>query len=359
MTQVALRGSTQIKDGTLPLSKLVDGYQIPTANLQEGSTFLRYDGSVLPIADLSLNNHRLVTVADPVDPQDAVNYRTVMSLVNGVTVRSVRAVVNTNVTLSGVQNPPGITGAIGDEVLLTAQSTTSQNGPWLMAASAWTRPLWWSPGSTQKATIVLVREGTWGDTKFMCITDGNIVVDTSTTSWIPDNSGSTYTNGQGLSLTSGEFAVKTGQGIDFDGGQNLQVALDGASLSRSGSGIKITNGTAGYILQANAVGIATWTAVSGDITLSNTGVATISTNPATGFLKYINFVMNEVPNGLINGSNVTFSLVSAPIAGCLALYFNGQRLRSGAGNDYTLSGTTITMLFIPESGDVLIADYLK
>jgi hypothetical protein len=38
---------------------------------------------------------------------------------------------------------------------------------------------------------------------------------------------------------------------------------------------------------------------------------------------------------------------------------NGIRLKSGSGNDYTISTNTITMTTAPISGDVLIADYLK
>ena len=68
-------------------------------------------------------------------------------------------------------------------------------------------------------------------------------------------------------------------------------------------------------------------------------------------------IYNEIPDGSINGSNVTFTLAAAPSTGTLQLYRNGNRLQSGASNDYTVSGATITMNQAPESGDVLIADY--
>lgn len=49
----------------------------------------------------------------------------------------------------------------------------------------------------------------------------------------------------------------------------------------------------------------------------------------------------------------------------IALYFNGQRLESGAGNDFTVSesggvGTgfdTVTLLFLPNIGSKFVADY--
>jgi hypothetical protein len=69
-------------------------------------------------------------------------------------------------------------------------------------------------------------------------------------------------------------------------------------------------------------------------------------------------VDGETPSGLINGANLTYSLANAPSpATSLKLFLNGIRLTAGAGNDYTLSGSTITLATAPSAGDVLIADY--
>ncbi len=74
-----------------------------------------------------------------------------------------------------------------------------------------------------------------------------------------------------------------------------------------------------------------------------------------------NFVDNEVPAGTINGANATFTLANTPVAGTEHLFKNGLRQTSGAGNDYTISGLTITFLSgnIPQTGDALICDYRK
>ena len=70
------------------------------------------------------------------------------------------------------------------------------------------------------------------------------------------------------------------------------------------------------------------------------------------------FVNNATPSGSINGSNTAFTLASSPNpTGSLKLRKNGITLKSGAGNDFTLSGGTITMAVAPESGDVLTATY--
>lgn len=68
------------------------------------------------------------------------------------------------------------------------------------------------------------------------------------------------------------------------------------------------------------------------------------------------FADNETPSGLVNGSNVTFTLAHAPSpAGSLRLFLNGQRLT--VTTDYSLSTLTVTMGAAPVSGDVLLADY--
>lgn len=77
----------------------------------------------------------------------------------------------------------------------------------------------------------------------------------------------------------------------------------------------------------------------------------------TSGLQPSSFIVSETPTGTINGSNTAFTLANTPSAGTLQLYLNGVRLIVGAGNDYTLSGSTISMLTAPISGDSLLADY--
>lgn len=70
------------------------------------------------------------------------------------------------------------------------------------------------------------------------------------------------------------------------------------------------------------------------------------------------FVHNATPTGSVDSLNMTFTLASSPNpAASLELRLNGQVLKSGSGNDFTLSGSTITMNFAPAEGDVLTASY--
>jgi hypothetical protein len=75
----------------------------------------------------------------------------------------------------------------------------------------------------------------------------------------------------------------------------------------------------------------------------------------------VNYADQEVPAGIINGVNATFTLAAAPSpVGSLMLIRNG--LLQTAGIDYTLSGNTIAFLAgaIPQSTptpDGLVAWY--
>ena len=113
--------------------------------------------------------------------------------------------------------------------------------------------------------------------------------------------------------------------------------------------------TSGNILVGNGSNVATGVALSGDATLSNTGVLTLASTVA----KHADFVSNEVPTGSVNGSNTVFTLANSPRSGTVRVFQNGMRLFVGAGNDYTISGSTITFVTAPTTGDNLIVDYSK
>ena len=68
------------------------------------------------------------------------------------------------------------------------------------------------------------------------------------------------------------------------------------------------------------------------------------------------FVDNEIPAGDIDGLNDEYELNFDP-DGTEEVYLNGMLQVPGATEDYTISTTTITMLTVPEVGDVLLVNY--
>lgn len=71
----------------------------------------------------------------------------------------------------------------------------------------------------------------------------------------------------------------------------------------------------------------------------------------------VNFITREVPTGIINGINATFTLANIPILGSESIFLEG--LLQNLGTDYTISGLTITMLNVPQTNDILLVSYMK
>jgi hypothetical protein len=71
-----------------------------------------------------------------------------------------------------------------------------------------------------------------------------------------------------------------------------------------------------------------------------------------------NFVDGESPGGVVDGSNLSFTLANTPSpATSLHLFRNG--LMQKLGFDYTFSGATIVFVTIatPQPGDTILAEY--
>ena len=68
-------------------------------------------------------------------------------------------------------------------------------------------------------------------------------------------------------------------------------------------------------------------------------------------------VTRENPSGSINGTNAVFGLANTPITDTECVYLNGILQEPGSGNDYTISGSTITFADAPVVGDRIRVNY--
>lgn len=194
----------------------------------------------------NFGNQRLLAVGDPQAETDAINLQSARRLVQGVTNRkeAVRVATTANISVSAPGAAiDGVTLANGDRVLLKDQTTGSQNGIYDFngSAVALTRSVDSdSDAEVKPGTQVFVSEGTVnGNTTWQITTDGPIVVGTTTLVWAQTGAGgTTYTAGNGLTLTGSSFAVQP----LTNGG--LAVAAGGVSVAGSfaGAGLTLTSG---------------------------------------------------------------------------------------------------------------------
>lgn len=171
-----------------------------------------------------------------------------------------------------------------------------------------------------------------------------------------------------------------------------KLILTGAILNTDLAGSialgKLASGVSADIVVADATGIPTYVAMTGDLTISNVGVASI------GALKVVDAMINDdvavglagagltatagvlsatgVANAVVNsdvieedqsananGVTTVFPLANTPVASSLGVYLTGLLQVRGSGKSYTLSTNQVSFAIPPKTGDLLIFRYIK
>ena len=219
--------------------------------------------------------------------------------------QAVRVVATTNVTLTNgaVDTIDSVLLAVSDRVLVTAQSTASQNGLYRVSVLGTGANGTWVRSSDGDATgdmsagmLVSVTEGTvYKDTQWQLTTDNPIVLATTSLVFAQTSSGGgSYTAGTGLTLTGSAFSVNVAQtqitsvgtltALSVSGtvtGGNLTTAgaITGASVSVSGTvtGASVVGGVMTGTSVSTTGNITTTANVTGNYILGNgsqlTGIA--------------------------------------------------------------------------------------
>jgi len=158
----------------------------------------------------------------------AVTKQQLDAAIAGVDVKEgVKAASTGNLTLSGEQTVDDIALVTGDRVLVKDQSTTSENGIYLVASGSWTRTTDADTATELENAIVTVQQGTvhantgWYQTSQSFTLGADPVVFTQFF-----GAGSFTADGQGIELTGSTFSLE----------------LDGTTLSKSASGVKVASG---------------------------------------------------------------------------------------------------------------------
>jgi len=341
MAATQIRGSTQIIGLTVTDAQVATAAAIQTTKLQDGALFVKSDGTVAMGASLNLNTHTITNVTDPVNPQDAATRAWVLANVAGgvVSSTSVRAAsVGANLTLTGTQTVDGIALAAGNTILVKDQTSVPTNGLYTVAAGAWTRVAAMDTWAEVPGMIVSVQEGTTNhDTIWLSVADAGGTLNTTNITFAQIPGPSDVVAGAGL--------LRTGQTVDIVAADNsmtinadsIQTKLDPArAITVVAAGIGVNIDAATMQISTNQLGVKAGT-----------------------FITLANIVTRETPTGLVNGANTTYTLANTPVAGTEEVYLNGLLMEPGAGNDYTIATSTITMLSAPQTGDRLRITYRK
>jgi hypothetical protein len=163
------------------------------------------------------------------------------------------------------------------------------------------------------------------------LSDERVITPSTGLNGLDGGAGGNYT------LSIDDAVVATVSGTTFTG-----VTYHTAGLS--GSLTRLTNNDP-YLLAGSGITLSTGS--SGQVTITNSGA-----------LQTIEW--NERLTGTVDGTNTSFSLAYSPTTSLtLMLFLNGILLEQGVGNDFTISGTTVTMSQAPLPESKLTATYSR
>lgn len=323
----------QIENLAIVDADVASGAAIATNKLADGADFIKRTGTVQFTADQDMGGFKLTGLGAPASANDAVRLVDLQNTQAGLSGKdSVRVATTANITLSGTQTIDGISVVAGDRVLVKNQTTASGNGIYDCAVGAWSRSADSnSAGELKAGSFVFVTEGTVNaDSGWILSTDGAITIGSTSINWTQFSGGGQIIAGAGI--------TKSGNTIDIGTASSTRIVVNADNIDLATTAV--TPGTYNSIT-VDAYGRATAGSNSSYITIAN------------------NRVTREVPTGTKNSSNVTFTLANTPTAGTEELFLNGILQESGAGNDYTISGGTITMAVAPVSDDKIVVSYFK
>jgi len=246
---------------------------------------------------------------------------------------SIRLLATGNVTLSGNQTVDGGTTSPGDRIGCFLQTTTTEDGIYIAAAGAWTRAPDFQNGSNQAGAVIPVEEGTSNADTLWLLTNnaGSDVVGTNDLTLLQIGSGSPRGAGAGLILN----------------GNDLDVVAANASITVNANDITVgvlQNDTMHGNLGGGGIHAAATTSVNGF--MSSTDKTKLD-GIATGAEVNDTQQQEEVTTQVITGTDtaLTDTLNNTPVSNAsVRLFLNGVFQKQGAGEDYTISGTTITWL---------------
>lgn len=266
--------ASKVANGSIPLAKLATD-PLARANhtgTQLAATISNLDSTVqaytlnqfaAPTANIPMGGFTLTGLnTGPSAAGQAAEYSWVVSQIQasaaGIDAKpSVNALATANqATLTGLaQTIDGVAlSTIGMRVLLTGQTTASQNGPWVVAAGAWTRPV--GETVTPQAFWMVEAGTTNAGTQWKVSTTGAIVLDTTSLTIVQFGAASVYSAGNGLQLGGNVFSI-------------LNPASSGLTVSGSGVAVQL-DANPGLVLGVG--GVKVLTPASSGLTVGGTGV---------------------------------------------------------------------------------------
>jgi len=259
-TTAAITGGSLVADNIT-----VNGNTLSSTN-SNGNVVIDPNGT----GTVDVNTSRITSVTNPTGAQDAATKAYVDAVKTGLDVKdSVRAATTANITIATALNNgdalDGVTLATDDRVLVKNQSTGSQNGIYVVAASPARATDFDADAEVTAGAFTFVEEGTTNaDSGWVLTTDGTITVGSTATAYAQFSGAGAITAGAGL--------TKSGTTINAIGTANkITVAADAITIAT------------GYVGQTSlttlgTITTGTWQSTDIGVAYGGTGVSTFTSN---------------------------------------------------------------------------------
>jgi hypothetical protein len=179
---------------------------------------------------------------------------------------SVMVATTANITLSGTQTIDGIAVTAGQRVLVKDQTTTSQNGIYIVSASAWSR-------STDADTAAELNSGVFFFVEKGTVNADNGFVMTQDTAITFGSTAITFAQFSGAGqITAGSGLAKSGDTLLVNTGTGITVTSDNIVIDTAWAG-------QAAITTVGTIGTGTW---NGSVISATYGGTGIDTSSATG-----------------------------------------------------------------------------
>jgi hypothetical protein len=234
-----------------------------------------------PTSSFSMNSQKITSLATPTDSSDAATKAYVDGVAEGLHVHeAARVYVGTDINLSNALEAgdiiDGITLIAGDRVLVNGQTTTSQNGIYVVQATgAAVRAIDFDTAlEVDSGDFIFVTAGTTFGSTGWVQTLKPATIGTDPISFTQFSGAGTYLAGAGLTLTGSTFSA------------DVTPSSGNASVTNTGGAIEVkTDTTRGLSVDANGLGVNAGTGLafsSGALTFaSGYGVRKFSENIAS------------------------------------------------------------------------------
>ena len=287
-------GAVEGTAGTFTGITITGGVQVGVSADNEidtvsGNLVLDSNGGTVSIEDnltiaasktIDMGANKVTGVAEPVAGTDAATKAYVDAVKTGLDVKdSVRVATTANITIATALNNgdtlDGVTLATNDRILVKNQSTGSENGIYVVAASPARSTDFDASAEVSGGAFTFVEEGTTNaDSGWVVTTNGAITVGTTALSFAQFSGAGQITAGTGL--------TKTGNTINAVGSTTIFAAADALEVNSNGTqyNVLLSGGTAGVASTFGQLPLNQSGAVTGILAVANggTGASTLTGN---------------------------------------------------------------------------------